>query len=115
MNRCVGVLGLNALHIAARCNNDVAMKMLLAAGGDVEIQDNNNNSVLSWTTSYKVCMYAILLHLSTAVCNHKIRCMILNTTLLCCAAYEGDTSMVTQLLNTTLASPDALGLKLVYY
>ena len=50
------MLGLNALHIAARCNSDVAMEMLLAAGGDVEIQDNNNNSVLSWTTSYKVCI-----------------------------------------------------------
>lgn len=37
--------------------------------------------------------------------------MILNTTLLCCAAYEGDVSMVTQLLNTTQASPNALGLK----
>ena len=50
----MGVLGLNALHIAARCNNDIAMEMLLAAGGDVEIQDSNNNSVLSWTISYKV-------------------------------------------------------------
>lgn len=48
------MLGLNALHIAAHCNNDVAMEMLLAAGGDVEIQDNNNNTVLSWTTSYMV-------------------------------------------------------------
>ena len=50
----MGVLGLNALHIAARCNNEVAMEMLLANGGDVEMQDYNNNCVLSWTTSYKV-------------------------------------------------------------
>lgn len=41
--------------------------------------------------------------------------MILNTTLLCCAAYEGDESMVAHLLNTTQASPNALGLKSVYY
>ena len=50
----MGLLGLNALHIAARCNNEVAMEMLLANGGDLEIQDHDNNSVLSWTTNYKV-------------------------------------------------------------
>lgn len=57
----------------------------------------------------------MLLLYSTSLLTHKIRCMILNTMLLCCAAYEGDTSMVMQLLNTTQASPNALGLKLVYY
>ena len=40
--------------------------------------------------------------------------MILHSTLLCCAAYEGDISMVEQLLQTTRACPNALGLKLVY-
>jgi len=50
----VGDLGLNALHIAARCNNVHAMEMLLLAGGDVELLDHNNNNVLSWTTSYEV-------------------------------------------------------------
>lgn len=61
------MLGLNALHIAARCNNDVAMKMLLAAGGDVEIQDNNNNSVLSWTTSYKVSVLFLLQYVNSCL------------------------------------------------
>ena len=55
VNKCVGVMGLNSLHIAASCNNDEAMEMLLAAGADVEIQDHNCNVALSWTTSYKVC------------------------------------------------------------
>lgn len=109
VNKCVGVLGLNALHIAARCNNVVAMEMLLDVGGDVELQDYNNNTVLTWTTSYKVCM--LLLLNTAAVMVTQIRCMILNSMLLCCAAFEGDVSMVTQLLNTTLASPNALGLK----
>ncbi|XP_065919951.1 ankyrin-3-like isoform X2 [Dysidea avara] len=93
VNRCVGDLGLNALHIAARCNKVSAMEMLLSAGGDVELLDRSNNNVLSWTTSY------------------EIRCMILHSTLLCCAAYEGDISMVEQLLQTTRACPNALGLK----
>lgn len=48
------MMGLNSLHVAARCNDEVAMEMLLDGGGDVEIQDNNNNTILSWTTSYKV-------------------------------------------------------------
>ena len=48
-------MGLSSLHIAASCNNDEAMEMLLTAGGDVEIQDNECNTALSWTTSYKVC------------------------------------------------------------
>lgn len=50
----MGDLGLNAMHIAARCNNVGAMEMLLSAGGDVELLDNYKNNVLSWTTSYKV-------------------------------------------------------------
>ena len=57
MNRCVGDLGLNALHIAARCNKVSAMEMLLSAGGDVELLDRSNNNVLSWTTSYEVCYH----------------------------------------------------------
>ena len=50
---------------------------------------------------------------TVSVCVFQIRCMILNTMLLCCAAYEGDKLVVMQLLNNSQASTNGLGLKWV--
>lgn len=60
------------------------MEMLLAAGGDVELQDNNNTTVLSWTTSYKVCCEKLLLHFANVLNADALYDIKHYLTMLCC-------------------------------